>query len=58
MPMGLNSGHKTALTTLMTDLTAAIDGLSPSDSSQIGVRAVLVKCRTELTELLKNERTQ
>jgi hypothetical protein len=56
--MGLNSGHKTAITNLMTDLTTAIDGLAVSDSAQNGVKAVLVKFRTELTELLKFERTQ
>jgi hypothetical protein len=56
--MGLNSGHKTAITTLMTDLTTAIDGLAVSDASQHGAKALLIKFRTELTELLKNERTQ
>jgi hypothetical protein len=58
MPMGLNSGHKNNITTLMTDLTTAIDSLAVSDSAQHGVKALLIKFRTELTELIKYERTQ
>jgi hypothetical protein len=58
MPVGLNSGHKTNITTVMTDLTTAIDALAVSDNAQAGVKALLIKFRTELTELLKNERAQ
>lgn len=58
MPMSLNGSHKTNVTNIVTDLTAAIDSLSPSDSAQAGVRALLVKFRTQITEILRNERTQ
>jgi hypothetical protein len=58
MPMGLKSGDKTNVTSIITDLTNAISALDPSDRSQLGVIAVLNKARTQITELLRHERTQ
>ena len=58
MPMGLKAGDKTNVTSVETALTAAIDGLDPSDRAQQGTRALLVKFRTQLREILKYERSQ
>jgi hypothetical protein len=58
MPMGLKSGDKTNVTSVETALTAAIDALDPSDRSQLGTRALLMKFRGQLREILKHERTQ
>jgi hypothetical protein len=56
--MGLKAGDKTNVTSVETALTAAIDGLDPSDRAQQGTRALLVKFRTQLREILKYERSQ
>lgn len=58
MPVGLNSTHKSNVTTFLNDLTAAIDSLSMADSAQAGVKVLLTNTRTQLLELIKNERTQ
>lgn len=58
MPVGLNGTNKTNVTSIITALTAAIDGLDPTDRASLGVRAVLSKARTQISEVLKNERAQ
>ena len=49
--MGLGSGHKSALTTLASDLDTAINGLTGSDPYQAGVRAVLQNMRLLLSTI-------
>lgn len=56
--MGLKSGDKTNVTSVETALTTAIDALDPSDRSQLGTRALFVKWRGQLREILKHERVQ
>jgi hypothetical protein len=56
--MGLSSTNKTHVTSIVSDLTTAIDALDPNDRAQLGVKAVLSKARTQIIEILRNERTQ
>jgi hypothetical protein len=56
--MGLSGTNKTHVTNIVADLTTAINALDPSDRASLGVRAVLDKARIQITEILRNERTQ
>ena len=58
MSMTCTSTNKTNVTSVVSDLTTAIDGLDPGDRYQAGVKAVLIKFRTQLLELLRHERNQ
>lgn len=56
--MGLTGTNKTHVTSIVSDLTTAINALDSSDRAQFGVQQVLVKARTQIIELLRNERIQ
>lgn len=56
--MGLTGTNKTHVTSIVTALTLAIDNLDPADRSSAGVRSILSKARTQIIEVLRNERTQ
>lgn len=58
MSMGLKSGDKTNINTLMSDLNTVIAGLDPSDRAQLGLREVLNTFRTQLLELMRIDRAQ
>jgi hypothetical protein len=56
--MGLQGSDKTNVTSLISALDSAINGLNPADRASAGVKAVLVKTRTQLLEMFKYERAQ
>jgi hypothetical protein len=58
MPVGLNGTNKTHVTNIVSDLTTAINALDPTDRASAGVAQVLTKARTQIIEVLRNERTQ
>jgi hypothetical protein len=58
MPVGLSGTNKTNVTSVESALTTAINNLDPNDRASLGVRAILTKSRTQIIELLRNERNQ
>lgn len=57
MTVPLTAPQKTLITTVATDLDAAIAALTAGDSAQFGVRNVLMKLRSDL-EQIRIERSQ